>query len=710
MPPVLQADAFDLPDAVDQQLEKHAAELQTLFEFKSEHELQIEIHRRIASGDASKHVIDGFIHLILSTNDTERRDLYFSFLAQSPRASRLYLVERLRHYSGALNARLKYPTAMIWFTEKLIEIKAPSVELIVLDLLKNASRLLEVPLVSMLQRQQDWAVQYHGIIATSVYVFLRPNMAAESKEFCLFLLQECWKECCFIGRDLVRLLATVNMLEDFPEALQLLSSPTPSYFLHARLPVELELNLKFVLEQVCWGTNEDIYVQWILEGIHLHTDMPDIIRFLVGAAYALTVTARPPIPRYALIGKLLKAFGTDIPRDVKVALFFDWIGFDPAKDAIFVLEPGFFLMEKSAEKFPAITQWCLAFMQYMADEFHPASSVAFRKHIAMAFRSLKDASLLQSMDRFDAGSQQMLQDLMASVPEDTEASPVEIVAEFSPPEEVEEEEVKPHVPAVLPKRRPSSPLWMFGDMFEDLKKQLQADQLAEAEAELKDIVTVYNRMRPEDSDFVPALVEALKAYSGTELGPLQVLLENKMWPVLKQVDGIGFKVLVYCLQHGLNVNVYQKVIASTDQIPLDVDAVLQLDTELLYKLVMGLFESLPQEFEGYMALQAIIFTSMDSKTCAKLMQSIRGGALRMFDIFKLNVLDTIEWDTFAQYHFWLLMAAEITNSNDIQTILESVTVEIQSFRERSELHIGLMNLLRSCPAVEQDWAHLFEDE
>lgn len=126
----------------------------------------------------------------------------------------------------------------------------------------------------------------------------------------------------------------------FTSVEKLLTTPTPRHFIQSRLTYSMEKNLLFILEKVEWGKNDDIYFQWFYDMYLAQSETEslysDLIRFLICNFHPSNELLQSKIiPRYAAIGKLLKTSkAKTVAASIKLALFFDWIGFEPSRDSI----------------------------------------------------------------------------------------------------------------------------------------------------------------------------------------------------------------------------------------------------------------------------------------------------------------------------------------------------------------------------------------
>ena len=139
----------------------------------------------------------------------------------------------------------------------------------------------------------------------------------------------------------------------------LLSSPTPKHFLSLRVSPEMERKLLYLTQQVQFG-KQDKYEAWF-QRHHLATPesqglRPDLVRYIVGAIHPSNeVLKSGSTPRWALVGSLLTSCtGQVVSAFTKLAIFYDWISFNPDKDNVMSLEPAALLMQNSVRSHPQV--------------------------------------------------------------------------------------------------------------------------------------------------------------------------------------------------------------------------------------------------------------------------------------------------------------------------------------------------------------------
>ncbi|XP_062823184.1 integrator complex subunit 3-like, partial [Anolis carolinensis] len=242
-------------------------------------------------------------------------------------------------------------------------------------------------ILDMLSEQREWVLKSAMLIAMSVYTYLRlivdhhgspPLQALRQKEvdFCIFLLRDRFMDCFMIGRDLVRLLQNVARIPEFellwkdlvhnPQALspqftgvlQLLQSRTSRKFLACRLTPDMETKLLFMTSRVRFGQQKR-YQDWFQRQYLSTPDSQslrcDLIRYICGVVHPSNeVLSSDILPRWAIIGWLLTTCTSNVAAsNAKLALFYDWLFFNPEKDSIMNIEPAILVMHHSMKPHPA---------------------------------------------------------------------------------------------------------------------------------------------------------------------------------------------------------------------------------------------------------------------------------------------------------------------------------------------------------------------
>uniref|UniRef100_A0A8C5NM93 Integrator complex subunit 3 n=1 Tax=Junco hyemalis TaxID=40217 RepID=A0A8C5NM93_JUNHY len=169
-------------------------------------------------------------------------------------------------------------------------------------------------------------------------------------------------DCFMIGRDLVRLLQNVARIPEFEQlwkdilhnpqvlspqftgVLQLLQSRTSRKFLACRLTPDMETKLLFMTSRVRFGQQKR-YQDWFQRQYLSTPDSQslrcDLIRYICGVVHPSNeVLSSDILPRWAIIGWLLTTCTSNVAAsNAKLALFYDWLFFNPEKDSIMNIDP-----------------------------------------------------------------------------------------------------------------------------------------------------------------------------------------------------------------------------------------------------------------------------------------------------------------------------------------------------------------------------------
>ena len=121
----------------------------------------------------------------------------------------------------------------------------------------------------------------------------------------------------------------------------------------------MERKLVYLTQQVQFG-KQDKYEAWF-QRHHLATPesqglRPDLVRYIIGAIHPSNELLKSgSTPRWALVGSLLTSCtGQVVSAFTKLAIFYDWISFNPDKDNVMSLEPAALLMQNSVRSHPQV--------------------------------------------------------------------------------------------------------------------------------------------------------------------------------------------------------------------------------------------------------------------------------------------------------------------------------------------------------------------
>lgn len=141
----------------------------------------------------------------------------------------------------------------------------------------------------------------------------------------------------------------------------------------------------------------------------------DIIRFLVAGWYPNNQILQSDIvPRYVVIGSMLRSIKNNVvAANVKTAIIFDWLFFTPNDNIMFIgkykhisskvniyqamLEPAMLLIERSAERYPAITAVMIEFLKYSVDKYFPPLKEYMARCVSCGMGVLINKGVIRSL-------------------------------------------------------------------------------------------------------------------------------------------------------------------------------------------------------------------------------------------------------------------------------------------------------------------------
>lgn len=342
------------------------------------------------------------------------------------------ILERFLRFQDHVRAQL------LWLVREMIRNAVTNVDNLCWNLMRHAAggdissrniQLIE-SLLDIYQEYKSWLEKFPVLIASVVYTYLRliedhglPSLAAlRQKEinFMVTLLRERFADCLVIGRDLVRLLQNVARIPEFehlwkdilgaPKSLcpsfngilQLLQTRTSRRFLQSRLTPEMERKLVFLTSQVRFG-NHKRYQDWFqrqyLATPESQTLRCDMIRFIVGVIHPTNeLLCSDIIPRWAVIGWLLTTCTSTVAvSNAKLALFYDWLFFEPDKDNIMNIEPAILVMHHSMRSHPAVSATLLDFLCRIIPNFYPLLAEKVRLGIFSSLRQILEKRVLPTL-------------------------------------------------------------------------------------------------------------------------------------------------------------------------------------------------------------------------------------------------------------------------------------------------------------------------
>ncbi|XP_068622416.1 integrator complex subunit 3 homolog [Battus philenor] len=327
---------------------------------------------------------------------------------------------------------------LLWLIKEMMRNAVTGVDNVCWNLMRYASGgditpkniYLVESLLDMYIENRMWLEKYPVLICMVVYTYLRliedhniPHlMSLRQKEvnFVIALIREHFTDVLTLGRDLVRLLQNVaripefnqlwqdilinprSLCPNFTNVLQLLHTRTSRRYLQSRITPDMERKLVFLTSQVRFGHHKK-YQEWFQrqylatpESQSLRSDM---IRFIVGVIHPTNeLLCSDIIPRWAVIGWLLTTCTSNVAAsNAKLALFYDWLFYEPDKDNIMNIEPAILVMHHSMRSHPAVTATLLDFLCRIIPNFYPPYSDKVRQGIFNSLQQIIEKRVLPNL-------------------------------------------------------------------------------------------------------------------------------------------------------------------------------------------------------------------------------------------------------------------------------------------------------------------------
>lgn len=435
---LLTASRIENKDELEEKLERCHTMLQNLIVGLSEKEVHDTLNNAVCKDKTHEEVSLGLLVVILT--DSQNATKSYRDLTLITRDGLAVVLLHLNQLVLEKYLRLTEVTRsqLLWLLREMIRTSITSVDNLCLSLLRHAAGgdisqknlFLVDALLDIFQENRAWLDKYSFLVASIVYTYLRliedhnaPHLAGlRQKEvtFTVSLIRERMADCMAIGRDLVRLLQNVARIPEFealwkdvllnPKSLspsfsgvlQLLQTRTSRRFLQSRLTPDMERKLVFLTSNVRFG-NHKRYQDWF-QRQYLATPESqslrcDLIRFIVGVIHPTNeLLCSDIIPRWAVIGWLFTTCTSNVAAsNAKLALFYDWLFFEPEKDNIMNIEPAILVMHNSMRSHPPVTATLLDFLCRIIPNFYPALTEKVRNGIFSSLRQILDKRVLPSL-------------------------------------------------------------------------------------------------------------------------------------------------------------------------------------------------------------------------------------------------------------------------------------------------------------------------
>ncbi|KAM6974675.1 integrator complex subunit 3 [Tautogolabrus adspersus] len=414
---------LDAKDELEEKLERCVGIVQALTNGLSEREANDALTANVCKGQQQhEEVCLGLFTLVL-TEPTQAQRCYRDLTLLNRDGMNLILVKINQILMEKFLKLQDVPrTQLVWLVRELVKSGVMGTDGVVMTLQKQIAGgdistknlWLAESVLEILLDQKEWVLKSGMLIAMSVYTYLRlivdhgaPNLLIlrqKEVDFCISMLREKFMECLIIGRDLVRLLQNVARIPEmelvwkdllhnpqvlspqFTGVLQLLTARTSRKFLACRLTPDMETKLLFMTSRVRFGQQkryQDWFQRQYLSTAESQSLRCDLIRYICGVVHPSNeVLSSDILPRWAIIGWLLTTCTSNVAAsNAKLALFYDWLFFNPEKDSIMNIEPAILVMHHSMKPHPAITATLLDFMCRIIPHFFPPLETQVRQGV-----------------------------------------------------------------------------------------------------------------------------------------------------------------------------------------------------------------------------------------------------------------------------------------------------------------------------------------
>lgn len=426
-------------DEIEEKYERCFLNVQSIISGLSEKEVHDALNNTVAKDKAHEETVClGLLTIILTdpaNSAKSYRDLTLiarDGLVLAQHHLTQLVAERWSRLTDGVRAQL------LWLVREMIKNGVSGVESLLWNTMRHMAggdvtprnlNLVET-ILDMLIENRTWLEKIPLIVATSVYAFLRliedhmspalANLQRKEINFTVSLLRERFNDCLMIGRDLVRLLQNVARIPEFdgfwrdllhnPKSLSpqfggvltILQTRTSRRFLQSRLTPDMEQKLVFLTSSVRFG-NHKRYQDWF-QRQYLGTPEAqslrcDLIRFIVGVIHPTNeLLCSDIIPRWAVIGWLLTTCtSTTATTNAKLALFYDWLFYDPEKDNIMNIEPAILVMHHSMRSHPVVTATLLDFLCRIIPNFYPPFSERVKAGIYTSLKQILEKRVLPAL-------------------------------------------------------------------------------------------------------------------------------------------------------------------------------------------------------------------------------------------------------------------------------------------------------------------------
>ncbi|BFZ01574.1 hypothetical protein BsWGS_04613 [Bradybaena similaris] len=436
---LLSLSPIEVKDELDEKLERCYNIVAELMSRGSERENNDALASYVAKGNQHHDEVQmGLLYAILVESKMQTKSFQeLNFVARDGLTCLLTKINQIV-YEKWLKLLDSTRTQVLWLCKELVKMNAQGADSVCISILRQIvggdisqkNIWLTESMLDLFLDHKPFLAKNISLMATVVYTYLRvivdhgatnmTQLRQKEVELCISLLRSHWQECMQIGRDLIRLLQNVARIPEFdalwreilysPTSLssgftgvaQLLQIRTSRKFLVGRLTPDMENKLIFLITKVRFGSQkryQDWFQRQYLSTPESQSLRCDLIRYICAVFHPSNeLLCSDIIPRWAVIGWLLTTCTSNVAAsDAKLALFYDWLFFDPERDSIMNIEPAVLVMFHSMRPHPAITATLLDFMCRIMNNFSMQHTAQIRNSIFTALRTILEKRVLASL-------------------------------------------------------------------------------------------------------------------------------------------------------------------------------------------------------------------------------------------------------------------------------------------------------------------------
>ncbi|XP_041361023.1 integrator complex subunit 3-like [Gigantopelta aegis] len=436
---LLSTSILELKDELEERLEKCYNTVQSMLAGLSEREANDVLNSHVSKGLAQHEEVQlGLLFSVLVDPKSAAKSYRDMTLITRDGLNIVLTKANQIVYEKWLKINDAARTQIVWFCKELVRNNVMGADSVCQSLIRQISGGDVTPkniwlaenMLDVFMEYRSWLEKNGSLAATVVYTYLRviidhgaqmfSHLRQREVELCVSILREKWSDCMTIGRDLIRLLQNVARIPDFEKlwkdilhnpttlcptftgVLQLLHTRTSRKFLVARLTPDMENKLVFLISKVKFGQQkryQDWFQRQYLSTPESQSLRCDIIRYICAVFHPSNeLLCSDIIPRWAVIGWLLTTCTSNVAAsDAKLALFYDWLLFDPERDSIMNIEPAILVMYHSMRPHPAITATLLDFLCRIMVNYCPMFSAQVKQGIYTSLKTIRDKRVLPSL-------------------------------------------------------------------------------------------------------------------------------------------------------------------------------------------------------------------------------------------------------------------------------------------------------------------------